>query len=42
MNVNVINMLDILSHHTLLMTEAAVRAAEKLWGNSKGETDASL
>ncbi len=34
-NVNVINIIDILSHQTLLMTEAAVRAAEKLWGNSK-------
>jgi large subunit ribosomal protein L4 len=33
MTVNVINILDIMSHHTLLMTEAAVRAAEKLWGN---------
>jgi large subunit ribosomal protein L4 len=33
MTVNVINVLDIMSHQTLLMTEAAVRAAEKLWGN---------
>ena len=33
MTVNVINILDIMSHQTLLMTEAAVRAAEKLWGN---------
>jgi large subunit ribosomal protein L4 len=33
MTVNVINILDIMSHRTLLMTEAAVRAAEKLWGN---------
>jgi large subunit ribosomal protein L4 len=32
-NVNVINIIDIMSHQTLLMTEAAVRAAEKLWGN---------
>jgi large subunit ribosomal protein L4 len=32
-NVNVINMLDIMSHKTLLMTEAAVRVAEKLWGD---------
>ncbi len=32
-NVNVLNILDIMSHQTLLMTEAAVRAAEKLWGN---------
>ncbi len=34
-NVNVINIIDIMSHKTLLMTEAAVRAAEKLWGNGK-------
>jgi large subunit ribosomal protein L4 len=34
-NVKVINIIDILSHQTLLMTEAAVRAAEKQWGNSK-------
>jgi large subunit ribosomal protein L4 len=33
MTVNVINILDIMSHQTLLMTEAAVRTAEKLWGN---------
>ncbi len=33
----VINILDILSHKTLLMTEAAVRAAEKLWGNGKAQ-----
>jgi large subunit ribosomal protein L4 len=32
-NVNVINILDIMSHKTLLMTEAAVHVAEKLWGN---------
>jgi large subunit ribosomal protein L4 len=30
---NVLNILDIMSHKTLLMTEAAVRIAEKLWGN---------
>jgi len=34
MTVNVINIIDIMSHKTLLMTEAAVRAAEKLWGNA--------
>jgi large subunit ribosomal protein L4 len=28
-----ISILDILSHKNLIMTEAAVRAAEKLWGN---------
>ncbi len=34
---NVINLLDILSHKTLLMTEAAVRTAEKLWGSDKAQ-----
>ncbi|MCJ7605242.1 MAG: 50S ribosomal protein L4 [Dehalococcoidales bacterium] len=36
---NVLNLLDVLSHKTLLMTEGAVRVAEKLWGNgtTKGE-----
>jgi large subunit ribosomal protein L4 len=36
---SVINIIDILSHKTLLMTEAAVRVAEKIWGNgsTKGE-----
>ncbi len=33
----VINIMDILSHKTLLMTEAAVRAAEKLWGNGSAQ-----
>jgi large subunit ribosomal protein L4 len=33
----IINILDIMSHKTLLMTEAAVRAAEKLWGNSSAQ-----
>ncbi len=33
MTVNVMSILDIMSHQTLLMTEAAVRTAEKLWGN---------
>jgi len=36
-NVKVINIIDIMSHQTLLMTEEAVRAAEKLWGISKTE-----
>jgi len=33
-----------MSHKTLLMTEAAVRVAEKLWGNglSQGGNDASV
>ena len=44
MPANVINVLDILSHKTLLMTEAAVRIAEKLWGNglTQGGGDASV
>ena len=33
----VLNILDILSHNTLLMTEAAVRVAEKLWGNGSNQ-----
>jgi large subunit ribosomal protein L4 len=41
---NVLNVLDIMSHKTLLMTEAAVRVAEKLWGNgsTQGGNDASV
>jgi large subunit ribosomal protein L4 len=31
----VINILDIISHKTLLMTEGAVRAAEKMWGSAQ-------
>jgi large subunit ribosomal protein L4 len=40
----VLNILDILAHKNLLMTEAAVRVAEKLWGNglTEGGTDASV
>ena len=40
----VLNILDIMAHKTLLMTEAAVRTAEKLWGNGlkQGVTDASV
>jgi large subunit ribosomal protein L4 len=34
---NVMNILDVLSHKTLLMTEGAVRVAEKLWGNGKAQ-----
>jgi len=33
MPVNILSVLDILSYKMLLMTEAAVRIAEKLWGN---------
>jgi ribosomal protein L4 len=38
---NLLNVLDLLSFNTLLMTEAAVRQVEALWG-PKGETDASV
>ncbi len=31
--INIINIPDVMSHQILLITEAAVRAAEKLWGN---------
>jgi large subunit ribosomal protein L4 len=37
MPANTLNILDIMSHKTLLMTEAAVRVAEKLWGNGAAE-----
>jgi len=42
--VNVLNMLDILSYKMLLMTEEAVRRAEKLWGNglAQGGKNASV
>jgi large subunit ribosomal protein L4 len=33
MPASVINILDVMSYKSLLMTEDAVRAAEKLWGN---------
>jgi large subunit ribosomal protein L4 len=41
--VSVLNVLDILSHKMLLMTEAAVRRAEKIWenGSTQGEENAS-
>ncbi len=44
MPANILNILDILSHKTLLMTEAAVRIAEKLWGNglTQGGDNASV
>jgi len=40
----VLNILDILSYKNLLMTEAAVRVAEKLWGNGlkQGGDNASV
>jgi large subunit ribosomal protein L4 len=41
---SVLNILDIMSHKTLLMTEDAVRTAEELWGNGakQGGKDASV
>ena len=44
MPANILNVIDILSYKTLLMTEAAVRVAEKLWGNGfkQGGDDASV
>jgi large subunit ribosomal protein L4 len=37
MPAGVISVVDILSYKNLLMTEAAVRVAEKLWGNGRKE-----
>jgi large subunit ribosomal protein L4 len=34
---NILNVVDILSYKMLLMTEAAVRKAEQLWGSQKSE-----
>ena len=44
MPVNILNVIDVLSHSMILMTEAAVRKAEKLWGNglAQGGDDASV
>ena len=41
---SLLNVVDILSHKILLMTEAAVRKAEQIWGQklSQGESNASL
>jgi large subunit ribosomal protein L4 len=41
--VNLLNVVDVLSHRVLLVTEEAVRRAEQLWGNglSQGDGDAS-
>ena len=41
---SLLNVVDILSHKILLMTEAAVRKAEQIWGQklSQGESSASL
>ena len=44
MPASLLNVVDILSHKMLLMTEAAVRKAEQLWGQKlpQGGNDASL
>ncbi len=44
MPASVLNILDIMSHKILLMTEAAVRTTEQLWGNGakQGGKDASV
>jgi large subunit ribosomal protein L4 len=44
MPASIINVVDILSHKTVLMTESAVRLAEKLWGNgtNQGGNNASV
>ena len=39
---NLLNVVDIMSHKSLLMTESAVRKAEQLWGGSKEESSASV
>ena len=41
---NILNLVDLLSHRALLMTESAVRKAEELWGDglSQGGSRASL
>jgi large subunit ribosomal protein L4 len=41
---NLLNVIDILSHRMLLMTEPAVHKAERIWGKkvSKGGSSASL
>ena len=41
---NILNLVDLLSHRALLMTESAVRKAEELWGGglSQGGSRASL
>jgi len=41
---SLLNVVDILSHKALLMTEAAVRQAEEVWGEKlfQGESHASL
>lgn len=38
---NLLNVVDLLSHRTLVMTEASVRRAEELWGQAEGEDHAT-
>ena len=42
MPASLLNVVDILSYKMLLMTEAAVRKAEQLWGLSQGGSNASI
>jgi len=44
MPASLLNVVDLLSHKMLLMTEAAVRKAEEIWGEklSRGESHASV
>ena len=42
MTANLLNVLDLLSHKVVLITEVAVRRAEELWGNTDGGNDASV
>lgn len=42
MPANILNVVDLLSYKRLLMTEAAVRKVEELWGKAGGGNNASL
>ncbi|MFC1917498.1 50S ribosomal protein L4 [Chloroflexota bacterium] len=42
MPANLLNIIDLLSHQTVLMTESAVRKAEEIWGKNQGGNDASV
>ncbi|MFC1961815.1 50S ribosomal protein L4 [Chloroflexota bacterium] len=42
MPASLLNVLDLLSYKMVLITEAAVRRVEELWGNSQGGKDASV
>jgi large subunit ribosomal protein L4 len=39
MQANMLNVVDVLSHKTLLMTVPAIRDAEKLWGTASAEVE---